>query len=596
MSGMPRRVVLLDGDADLGKAVLGGKGWGIQQMRRLRLPVPPAFALPVPECQRYHERSRRLEDETWQAVLEGLSWLEQATGRRLGDPSMPLLLAVRSGASVSMPGMMDTVLNVGMTDAVERGLAELSGDAAFARDTHARFSAQFGRIVLGADIETVPGPETDVDQLRSEVAADCGTAIPNDPLEQLGLAICAVFDSWYSRRATVYRRHWGIGEEGGTAVTVQVMVFGNLAEDSGTGVFFTRDPRSGAHRPYGEWLPGGQGEDVVSGTHTVQSLDALAAQLPEVHEELVQAGRTLEREHADIQDIEFTVERGGLYLLQTRSAKRSPAAAVRAAVEFADAGIIDRTAALRRVRAEQVASLLRPRLAPGADTRPAVAHGEGACAGVGAGIAVGDSETAVAAAAEGRDVILVRPTTSPEDIAGMIAARAIVTHVGGSTSHAAVCARALGRPCVVGVGAENADWLGHEITVDGATGQIHLGRLPLVETRAEDHSAMSRLLEWACTASPVQVVEGRVEAVRDLDETGIGLDPQEPPDVSHLVAALKGSESVRGAVLATPVGAEAVLEAGVPTVVVGAGQHALVILLQLLQAETRRNEREGVAA
>jgi pyruvate,orthophosphate dikinase len=582
------RIVPLDGSVTLGNDLLGGKAWGIVRMRRLGLPVPPAFTLPVTECGRYHESGRRLDQQTWQAVLDGVTWLEQQTGRRLGDPSAPLLVSVRSGAPVSMPGMMDTVLNLGITDEVERSLAELAGDPDFARDTHTRFCAQFGKVVLGADIEP-PGPGADADAVRAEIAADCGQEVPRNPHDQLRQAISAVFDSWQSRRAVAYRKHWGISDEGGTAVTVQAMVFGNLGADSGTGVFFTRDPLTGAPEPYGEWLPGGQGEDVVSGTHAVQTLADLADQLPTVHAELIEAGRVLEREHGDVQDIEFTVEHGRLFLLQTRAAKRSPAAAVRTAVDFAESGVIDRATALLRVTPDQVATVLQPRLAAGAEAAEVLARGEPACPGVASGVVVGDSETADLAAAEGRDVVLVRPTTSPEDIAGMIAARAVVTELGGSTSHAAVVTRALGRPCVVGVGTGvTTDWPGRQITVDAGKGVVYAGLLATEAVRTEDDPALSRLWQWAREDGAVQVVDEAPGDLVDLDAAGAGLDPAGPPRPEQIAELLAGARCARGAVLASAAGAEAVLAAGVPTVAPSTGQHPLVLLLHLRQAESRR--------
>jgi pyruvate, orthophosphate dikinase len=582
------RVVILEGSIALERDILGGKAWGIVRMRRLGLPVPPAFALPVTECHRYHEVGRQLEDETWQAVLEGLHVLERETGRRLGDAGAPLLVSVRSGAAVSMPGMMDTVLNLGMTDEVERALGELSGDPAFARDTHARFCSQYGHVVLGADVDT-PAPGADPERIRAEIAQDCGCEVPREPLVQLRQAISAVFDSWHSRRAVAYRKHWGIDDEGGTAVTVQAMVFGNLGERSGTGVFFTRDPLTGQPQPYGEWLPGGQGDDVVSGTHAVQTLTDLATQLPDVHSQLVEAGRLLEREHADMQDIEFTVEQGRLFLLQTRAAKRSPAAAVRTAVDFAEAGVIDRQTSLLRVTPEQVASVLQPRLAPGAETAEVLARGEPACPGLAAGTVLSDSDTADAAAAEGRDVVLVRPTTSPEDIAGMIAARAVVTEVGGSTSHAAVVTRALGRPCVVGVGTGvTSSWNGREVTVDGGKGIVYAGHLPTDAVDVDDDPALSRLLEWARGASPVRVVDDQDDSTIDLDAASVGLDPDAGSQVEEITAVLAGKRSARGGMLASAAGADALLGAGVGAVVPTAAQHPLVLLMHLLHADARR--------
>src|SRR4051794_4702191 len=330
-------------------------------MLGLGLPVPPAFALPIDVCRRYHSSGGRLDDEVWAAVLVGIDGLEAKTGRRLGDPGAPLLVSVRSGAAVSMPGMMDTILNLGMTDAVREGLAELSGDPDFARSTHVRFCHEFGHTVLGADIDD-PADDATPEAVCDEIEDDTGERVPGDPHDQLRAAIHAVFESWSSRRAIAYRKHWGIPDDGGTAVVVQAMVFGNLGERSGTGVLFTRDPLSGEAEPYGEWLPGGQGEDVVSGSHDPLPLSALRDELPEACDELLAAGALLERTNGDVQDIEFTVERGRLYLLQTRAARRAPLAAVRTAVDLAGEGAIDPAGALGRVSVEQLASVLAPRL------------------------------------------------------------------------------------------------------------------------------------------------------------------------------------------------------------------------------------------
>lgn len=581
------RFVPLSGDVEVSRDAVGNKAWGIMRMRSLGLPVPPAFVLPVGECRRYHENCQALDEATWEGVLAGLRWLEEETGKIFGDPAAPLLVSVRSGAAVSMPGMMDTVLNLGITDEVEAALARSSGDPGFARDTHSRFCHQFGKVVLGADVEADACVD-DIDALRQEIARDCGQPFPSDPHEQLRLAVCAVFQSWGSRRAIAYRKHWGLSELGGTAVTIQAMVFGNQSGQSGTGVFFTRDPLTGESRPYGEWLPRGQGEDVVSGTHAVQTLNELEQQQPDVHAELLRAGEALERENGDVQDIEFTVEQGRLFLLQTRAAKRSPAAAVRTAVDFVEEGVIDRDLALARVTAEQVRTLLQPRLSPDAKTSEPLASGEPACFGVASGIAIGDSEAAEQAAAAGEDVVLVRPTTSPEDIAGMIAARAVVTELGGATSHAAVVARALGRPCVVGIGPGSTSmWLGQPVTVDGSRGAIYLGRLPTEQVRVDEDAGLSRLLQWAREACPIEVRAESGEDLRDLDAAGIGLDAGDPPALDVVVAALQGAPAARGAVLSTPVGAEAVLQAHVPAVQLAAGQHELIVLLQLVHAHRR---------
>jgi len=577
-------IVRLDGSAEYDKDVIGGKAWSIVRMRRLGLPVPPAFALPIEECRRYHAAGGTLADETWVAVLDGVGWLEEATGRRLGAPANPLLVSVRSGAAQSMPGMMDTILDLGITPDVERGLAELSGDPHFARANHVRFCQEYGRIVLGADIDE-PAADATAADVRAAILDDTDEEVPTDPHDQLRGAIRAVFDSWMSKRAKAYRRHWRISEDGGTAVIVQAMVFGNLGGASGTGVLFTRDPLSGAPQPYGEWLPGGQGDDVVSGTHDCLPLSAFAQQLRAVHDQLLEAGRLLERENRDVQDMEFTVESGTLYLLQTRSAKRSPGAALRMAVELAHEGLIDHAEALRRITVEQVASVLAPTLgADAAEGAEILARGIAACPGVAHGRVVLDSDAADDAASRGEDSVLVRPTTSPEDVAGMIAARAIVTEVGGATSHAAVVGGALGRPSVVGVGeGATAGWEGRDVTVDGTAGVVYAGHLDTDEARPEDDAYLSELLGWATELSPIAVgpAEG---AVTDIAEVG------EKPDVAALTERMRDAEAVRGAVLGSPEGARAALAAGVRRVVPLEGQQPLVLLLCLAKES---NEEES---
>jgi pyruvate,orthophosphate dikinase len=572
-------VVTLDGSIALDRAVVGNKGLSIVRMVELGLPVPPAFALPIEECRRFHAAGGRLGDDAWSAVVAGLSGLEERAGRRLGDPDAPLLVSVRSGAAVSMPGMMDTILNLGMTDAVEEGLARMSGDREFARATHVRFVHEYGRTVLGADIDP-PGAGATADQVRAAVLDETGAEVPRDPHEQLRGAIRVVFASWSSRRAKAYRKHWGIPEDGGTAVIVQAMVFGNLDGASGTGVLFTRDPLSGAPEPYGEWLPGGQGEDVVSGTHDCLPLDALRDQLPDAHHRLLAAAALLEREHGDVQDIEFTIERGSLFLLQTRAAKRSPAAALRTAVDIATEGAIDRHEALRRISVDQLATVLAPRLSDAvAETAEVVARGTPACTGVAAGRGVTDSGAVEAARGA---AVLLRPTTSPEDVAGMIAATAVVTERGGATSHAAVVTRALGRPSVVGVGeGVTADLAGRELTVDGSAGVVYGGRLPTEEVPPSEVAGLTQLLDWAAELSPVAVVD-EADDVLDLDSAGVGADG--PADPGELAARMRGAAAVRGSVLATAPGAEAVLAAGVRTVVRQPGQPAAALLLRLVQA------------
>jgi pyruvate, orthophosphate dikinase len=578
------RVLLLDGTTTYGREVVGNKGASVAAMRALGLPVPPAFVLPIEECRRFHAAGEQLDGELWDAVVDALRQLEEDTGRRLGDPDAPLLVSVRSGAAVSMPGMMDTVLNLGMTDAVERGLARLSGDPAFAQETHARFCHEFGQIVLGADLAPRRAQATAA-QIRAAVLSDTGSNVPQDPYEQLRAAIVAVFGSWSSRRAIAYRRHWGIPEDGassGTAVIVQAMVFGNLGGQSGTGVLFTRDPMTGEPRPYGEWLAGGQGEDVVSGTHDPVALGALRDQLPDVHAQLLEASSLLEREHGDVQDIEFTVERGRLYLLQARSAKRSPLAAVRIARDLVADGTIGADEALARVTPEQVQSVLMPQLPESvAESATVLARGVPACPGVASGRVVTDAD---AAQAVDGDAVLVRPTTSPEDVTGMIAARAVVTEHGGATSHAAVVTRALGRPSVVGVGEHaTAAWPGREVTVDGNAGIVYAGILPTRAAQAADVPGLVELIMRAREHSPVVLLHAAPELL-DLDARGFGLEPERKPDVEALADAMRGAAAVSGSVLGSAEGALAVVRSGVPAVLPLVGQRPEVLLLRLAQA------------
>lgn len=463
---------------DLDREVVGGKAHGLNRMHRLGLPVPPAFVLTTDECGRFFAAGERLGEDLLEQVRQAVRTLEERTGRRFGDPERPLLVSVRSGAARSMPGMMDTILNLGINDEVEAALRTQTQDADYAAGTRRRFAEQFESVV--------------------------GQAPPADPWEQLVAAIGAVFRSWRSPRAVAYRRHHGIGDEGGTSVTVQAMVFGNLDDRSGTGVLFTRNPLTGEDEPYGEWLPRGQGEDVVSGKHDPLPLSALAEQLPEVHRRLLAAAERLEKAGKDVQDIEFTVESGRLWLLQTRPAKRSPDAAVRLAVALQADGLLTTEEALLRVTPEQVAAVSRPRVAPEAKASAAVvARGEPACPGVGVGRVVLEVEEAEELADAGVDVVLARPTTDPDDVPGMIVSSAILTEIGGSTSHAAVVSRELGTPCVVGCGQGTlAALAGRQVTVDGTSGEVFDGALPLAPCTEDDNPALASLLSWARALAP----------------------------------------------------------------------------------------------
>ena len=477
-------VVTLDGRGCLPREVLGNKGYGIDAMRRQGLPVPPAFCITTEVCAKFFANPGRCLDDIWNDVCDKVGWLEAETSRTFGRGPRPLLVSVRSGAAQSMPGMMDTVLDLGIDDAVEDALAG-AGSAEFARDTRNRFTDMYRRIVLGG--------EADVQ-------------VPTDPWAQLRGAIEAVFASWNSPRAISYRAHHGLDDEAGTAVIVQAMVFGNLARDSGTGVLFSRNPITGANEPFGEWLANGQGEDVVSGSVDVAPIAALRDEQPVVYEQLMTAARSLERLGADVQDIEFTVEEGKLWLLQTRTAKRSAQAAVRLALQLRRDGLVDDAEALHRVTPTQIETLLEPSLQP--EIRLAatlLAKGLPACPGVVSGKAYADVDEALDAAEEGEDVILVRAATSPDDVQGMVAARGIVTETGGATSHAAVVSREMGRPAVVGCGAGVVAALaGRMITVDGYEGEVREGVLERTAWSETDSPDLAELAEIARGISPIR--------------------------------------------------------------------------------------------
>ncbi|MBD0859797.1 pyruvate, phosphate dikinase [Gordonia sp. zg691] len=468
---------------DLDATLVGGKARSINRMRALGMPVPPAFVLSTAFCGDVNGNDGHLTDSILTCLRDGLTQLEEATDRRLGGVDRPLLISVRSGGAKSMPGMMDTVLNLGMNDTVEARLAEITGDAAFAADTHRRFLEQYERVV--------------------------GTPSTGDPWKDLVLAAEAVFASWNSPRAQSYRSHHGIGHDGGTAVTVQAMVFGNYDDKSGTGVLFSRNPLTGDREPYGEWLPRGQGEDVVSGRFDALHLDELKQQMPDVHAELLRASAELEQHGRDAQDIEFTVEAGRLWLLQTRSAKRSPQAAVRIAVVLAEEGIIERSEAVAMVTDAQIAAATAPHVDPLARKGATLlASGLPACPGVASGRVVTTCEEAEDLSDEGVPVILARPTTDPDDVSGMVVAEAIITEIGGSTSHAAVVSRELGTPCVVGCGKGALESLtGRTVTVDGTNGEIFEGTLPLADVHGAERDAADQLRRWADELIPSKVAQ-----------------------------------------------------------------------------------------
>jgi pyruvate,orthophosphate dikinase len=520
--------------------LLGGKGAGLAEMASLGLPVPPGFTITTEVCTAYYAGHRTYPKDLARQVDAALVEIGRITGRTFGDKTNPLLVSVRSGARASMPGMMDTVLNLGLNDATVEALAKQSGDRRFAYDSYRRFITMYSDVVLGVEhhhFEELLDDHKDRQgyTLDTELDADDWVALvarykerleeehdepfPQDPHAQLWGAIGAVFGSWMNQRAVTYRRLHGIPEHWGTAVNVQAMVFGNMGETSATGVAFTRNPSTGEKRLYGEFLINAQGEDVVAGIRTPQEITQAAREaagsdkpsmekaLPDAFKELTRIYGVLERHYRDMQDLEFTVERGKLWMLQTRSGKRTARAALRIAVELANEGLITRREAVTRVEPGALDQLLHPTIDPSAE-RKVVANGLPASPGAAAGEIVFSADDAEALKAQGRNVILVRIETSPEDIHGMHAAQGILTTRGGMTSHAAVVARGMGKPCVSGAGAVRIDYAaatmtvaghllkqGDIITVDGSTGEVLLGRVPMVEPALSGE--FTTLMGWA---------------------------------------------------------------------------------------------------
>ncbi len=506
------------------KALLGGKGANLAEMTRIGLPVPPGFIVTTDACRSYLALGE-VPEHLYEQVEESLVELERTSGRGLGDPDAPLLLSVRSGAPFSMPGMMDTVLDLGATPTTVPGLTAMGGER-FAWDVTRRFLEMFGRVVLGvsaeafdhnleqaiADAGVATERDLDPDQLeqvalahRASISA-AGAHLPEDPREQLRLAIEAVFRSWNGDRARAYRRVEGISDDLGTAVSVQQMVFGNLDDASATGVAFTRDPATGENVPYGDFLLGAQGEDVVAGTRAVEPLAGLGDHFPELHQELLEHMDTLEQHERDLCDVEFTIEAGKLWMLQTRIGKRSASAALRMAVEMVDEGLIDRDEAVRRVRPKQLEALLHPRFGP--DAPEPLTTGLAASPGAAVGAICLSSAEAKDRGIAGEDVILVRPETSPEDLEGMVASVGLLTSRGGLVSHAAVVARGFGKPAVCGASELRIDakagtvtvgdtvlHAGDMLSIDGTTGQVTPGEVEL--EIPDDDPKVAQLLAWA---------------------------------------------------------------------------------------------------
>jgi pyruvate,orthophosphate dikinase len=514
-----------EGAADM-KNLLGGKGANLAEMSSLGLPVPPGFTITTEVCTAYYDNNESYPDKLAGQVDEALAFIEETVGAKFGDSANPLLVSVRSGARVSMPGMMDTVLNLGLNMETVEGLAAKSGDARFAWDSYRRFIQMYGDVVLGVDhdnfeeiIDTqkmmkgaVLDTELDADDWKAvatgfleRVEDETGAPFPQDPRDQLWGAITAVFGSWQNDRANTYRRLHGIPESWGTAVNVQAMVFGNMGEDCATGVAFTRDPSSGENAFYGEYLVNAQGEDVVAGIRTPQhltiagkqehgsDLPAMEEVMPEVFGQLDEVRLNLEKHYRDMQDIEFTVQQNKLWMLQTRSGKRTAKAALKIACDMVAEGLITKEEAVSRVDPESLDQLLHPTLDPDAP-RDSLTRGLPASPGAASGKVVFSADEAEAAAAQGEKVILVRIETSPEDIHGMHAAEGILTSRGGMTSHAAVVARGMGRPCVAGAGDIRIDYAkqtltslgrtvsaGDTITIDGTTGEVMAGEVPTLQ-------------------------------------------------------------------------------------------------------------------
>src|SRR5713226_8259394 len=563
-----------EGRADM-RNLLGGKGAGLAEMSNLGLPVPPGFTITTEVCAYYYAHGKSYPPGLREHVADGLSALERSLGARFGDANNPLLVSVRSGARVSMPGMMDTVLNLGLNDRAVVGLALKSGDERFAYDSYRRFIQMYGQVVLGIDhhyfaellenhkLDSGANLDTDlsaeewktiVSGFKDVVTQELGRAFPQEPEEQLWGAIGAVFGSWMNPRAATYRRLHDIPADWGTAVNVQAMVFGNMNADCATGVAFTRNPSTGTNEFYGEYLVNAQGEDVVAGIRTPQhltiagkaasraTLPAMEEVMPAVFAELLKVRRILEDQYRDMQDIEFTVERGKLWMLQTRTGKRTAQAALKIAVSLVGEGVIERNEAIRRIEPNSLDQLLHRMLDPAAKTT-VMAHGLPASPGAASGKVVFSADEAESAASRGESVILVRIETSPEDIHGMHAAKGILTTRGGMTSHAAVVARGMGRPCVSGAGELHIDYAagtlavrnhlvhaGELITINGSTGEVIAGEVPTIQPQLSGDFAT--LMGWADSLRKLKVranAETAVDAraARSFGAEGIGLSRTE---------------------------------------------------------------------
>jgi pyruvate,orthophosphate dikinase len=575
------------GDWEGVRGLLGGKGANLGDMTRAGVPVPPGLTVTTEACNAFQEK-RSFPEGMWAQVLDALKVVEEKTGKKFGDPQNPVLVSCRSGAKFSMPGMMDTVLNIGINDEVAKGLIAMSGDARFVGDSYRRLIHMLGTVVMGIDDEHFEKPldsykaekgyksDTEmtaedwaviIEQYKAVVQHQKGFAFPQDPFKQLELAVVAVFDSWMSKRAIDYRRREAIPDDLGTAVNVQTMVFGNMGGDSGTGVAFTRDPQTGENAMFGEYLMNAQGEDVVAGIRNTSKIVGLKEELPAVYQQFSEITTRLENHYKDMQDVEFTIEHGKLWMLQTRNGKRSAQAAVRIAHDMVVEGLIDKKTALNRVTPAQIDQMLHPHFSH-ADVEAARGDGRYYAKGVNAspGAAVGqiyfDADTVEKMHnVEKQDVIMVRPFTKPDDVHGMLAAKGILTSEGGATSHAAVVARQFGVPCVVGA----ADVLidmdkrqmtcngvtiteGEWISLDGSTGEVFVGKLGMTTPDLSEQKELMALLGWADEVSRLQVWANAdypkdAKRARDYGAKGIGLcrtehmffDVERLPDVQRMI-------------------------------------------------------------
>src|SRR5664280_1410828 len=582
------------------KDLLGGKGAGLAEMTNAGLPTPPGFTITTEACNDYFAAGKKLPTGLWDDVLEAVKAVEKSSGKGFGDPKNPLLVSVRSGAKFSMPGMMDTVLNLGLNDTTLAGLIALSGNERFGWDAYRRFISMFGRIVMGVPAEDFDKPleaakqghgsdakDTDltvadlkalVAEYKTIVRKVTGRDFPTDPNEQLDLAIKAVFASWFGNRANDYRNSQKIAHDLGTAVNIVTMVFGNMGNDSGTGVAFTRNPNTGEKLLFGEYLVNAQGEDVVAGVRTPAKIAALAQEMPASYAEFKAIAEKLEKHYRDVQDLEFTIERGKLYMLQTRSAKRTAAAAVKIAIDMVKEKLITQEEALARIEPAQVDQLMRDQFDPKARaTAKRMAKGLNASPGAAVGKAVFHADVAAAWAAKGIKVMLVREETSPDDFHGMAVAQGILTAKGGATSHAAVVARQIGKPCVAGcaelevnyatktatangITVKEGDW----VSLDGSTGEVFAGALPTVSARFEDQKDLQTVLGWADKVRKLMIwtnADKPEEAAqaRSYGAQGIGLCRTE-----HMFREGPRLEIVRSAILVANVAtrAKAKLAAG----------------------------------